>query len=164
MRPDQCGTGRNLDRLNPLDRAAVVWAQRFLRASKAVSEHRAALTRITDSTGPKQLRCAPPFKAGDVVRVVTAEHAGRWGRVVAVDDYRDRPYDQTHEGEPFLIHVELLTTFRKQLVPVYPLPVPFDPTELKALFDDPSDCAGAWVRSGKVVSRRNWPRTRPEAV
>lgn len=164
MKPRQCGTGHDSDSMHPLDRAAIVWARQFLRDSRAVSEHRSALARIAERTGPKQIRSAAPYKAGDFVRVATAEHAGRWGQVVTVDDYRDRPYDQMHDGEPFLIHVDLMTSFRKQLVPLYPLPVPFDPTELGPLFDNLTECVGVYVKSGRVVSRRNWPRARPEAI
>lgn len=103
--------------------------------------------------------------AGDLVKVAEAEHAGRWGRVVAVIDYRDTPNAEppAPEGVDLVVWVDLKTARRRTLVSVTTDPVPFEPYELAPLFDDMTDCTGTWVRAGRVVSRAHWPRTRPEA-
>lgn len=154
MRPDQCGNGGR--RLTGADLAAVHEFEQFLRNRKTATAHIAAVATIAAGLATRQLRSAPPYAVGDLVKVVDAEFAGRWGQVASIQDYRDQPGGGSPRGMPFLIMVNLLTSHREKIVPVYPGAVPFEPYELALLHGG----AGDWIRDGRVASFRNWPAAR----
>lgn len=167
MRPDQCGTGRNLDALHPLDRAAVQWFGSFLQATKVVTDHLRAVEQIVHGKVPLQLISAPPYRVDDFVKVVdeTDPNVGRWGIVVDVIDYRDGDVPRPDRLD-FLVVVSLKTTRPGVGVVEYPPgPVPFEPVEIAPLFagrysSESGGGTGDYVKAGRVVSAPNWPATR----
>ena len=150
MRPDLCGTGRNLDTLHPGDRREIIAFGEWLAGGGA--HIRAVRDLMAGKTRP-QLIAAPPYRVDDFVKITDGVNAGRWGIVTAIEDYRHE-----HPGTlEFLIMVSLLTTRPGMGIVAHPPgPVPFEPWELAPLFAGEGD----WVRRGRVVSEKHWPPPR----
>lgn len=163
MRPEQCGTGRPLDTLDPRDAAAIREFGDWLTARKAADQHRLAVQAIMSGATQLELVAGLPYHVDEFVKVTaTGAHLGRWGIVVRVEDYRPMRY--VHGDKPdrleFLVMVSLKTTMPGVgMVEHPPAPVPFEPWELEPLFGTAGG-PGDWVKGGRVVSRRNWPRMR----
>lgn len=106
----------------------------------------------------RQLLPGPPFRVRDLVKIVTGPHAGRWGLVTAVEDYRHLHRvgaDNSHLMD-FGIMV-VLYRFRPGggLDTERPARA-FFPEEIAPLYG----AAGDWTKRGRVVSAAHWPRAR----
>lgn len=164
MRPDQCGTGRPLEALDPADAAAVREFGEWLTARKTANQHQVAVATIMAGKLPLELVAGAPFHKDDFVKVANTEdghdgsYVGRWGIVTEVIDYRG--VNTFGQGLDFLVMVALKTTMPGVgLVDQPPAPMPFEAWELEQLFGTAGG-PGDWVRRGRVVSRANWPRSR----
>jgi hypothetical protein len=158
MRPDQCGSaGRPL---TGGDLRVVRDFEAFLRTRAAATHHQATIAAIMHAPARPQLVSGPPYHVADLVKVVEdGDFVGRWGQVVAIEDYRHLHVVGADNSRrlSFLIMVSLLTRRPgRGLVAYPPGPVPFEPVELAPLHEG----AGDWTKGGRVVSRRNWPRSR----
>lgn len=81
---------------------------------------------------------AAPYVVGEFIKVTQAEHAGRWGKVAAVIDYRDTPNAEppAPEGVDVVVWCDLKIARGRALVSSPAEPVPFEPYELRLLFDE----------------------------
>lgn len=158
MKPHQCGnSARNL---TPGDRGEIEAFGRWLDTGAAT--HLLAVRRILKGDGPRQLVPGLPFHVDEFVKVTAGGFNGRWGLVTEVIDYRHlhRVGADNTARLSFLVMVDLLTTRPGVGIQSYPpAPQPFEPHELTSLFDG-YQRAGDYVRSGRVVSKHNWPTPR----
>jgi hypothetical protein len=160
MNPNQCGTRRHLRSLDPNDAREI---ERFADWLATGGLHITRIRHLMETGAPLQLTAAPPYHVDDLVKIAdpTDPDCGRWGVVVAVEDYRPMDYVFGPDGDraDFLILVTLKTTRGGQLVDDPRGPVPYEPVELAPLFGAAGG-PGDWVRGGRVVSEQNWPRPR----
>lgn len=160
MRPDQCGT-RRTQFMDPRDRAAI---EAFGHWLATAGVHIRLVRQLMKDGAPLQLTAGAPYHRDDFVKVSEGGHAGRWGIVTDVIDYRwmHKVGGDNADRLDFLVMVQLFTTRPGiGLVEHPPAPVPFEPYELEELFGVRGG-PGDWVKGGRVVSRRNWPAMRPE--